>query len=253
MILNKIAATLAAALPVLAMSASLTNANIDTRTTTNVVSFSDLAFDDLSKLRTDQLQFHGAVGDSGKFTIAGPFGAHVAVSVAPGSGMSVSDQVRDPATQSISYDAAITGTTGLTITQSWTVTQSGSIQAGVGADGLHYLEFVGNNDGFLKAGGVFDYSVTMPGDWSRNGTATGDSELLGLNSGFTVAKDFVFDALSDTTTLEVVDAHYGANAPSVGLDFKLYGVSAVSEPVSPALLLAGLGVLGLVARRRRAA
>lgn len=251
MILNKIAAVLAASVPVLAMSASLTNANIDTRTTTNVLSFSDLSFDDLSKLRTDQLQFHGAVGDSGKFTIDGPFGAHVAVAVVPGSGMSVSGQARDPSTQSISYDAAIKGTSGLTITQSWVVTQSGSIQAGV-ANGLHTLEFVGNNVGFLKAGGVFDYSVTMPGDWSHNGMGTGDSELLGLNPGFTVTKDFVFDAATDTTTLEVLDTHYDVNQPNVGLDFKLFGASAVSEPVSPALMLAGLGVLGLAARRRRA-
>lgn len=252
MIPHKIAAALAAGLPVLAMSASLTNANIDTRTTTNQLSFSDLAFDDLSKLRTDQLQFHGAVGDSGKFTIDGPFGAHVAVSVAPGSGMSVSNQARDPSTQSVSYRAAITGTSGLTITQSWVVTQSGSMQTGVGANGLHYLEFTGTNVGFLKPGGVYDYSVTMPGDWSRSGTATGDSELLGLNPEFTITKDFVFDASTDTTTLEVLNRHYDVNEPSPGLDFKLFGVSAVSEPVSPALLLAGVAVLGLVSRRRAA-
>ena len=253
--LTKVMSVLAmAALPALAMSASLTNSNIDARTTTNVLSFSDLSFDDLSKLRTDQLQFHGAVGDAGKFTIDGPFGAHVVVSVNPGQGMAVSNQAFDPATGSVSYRAAITGTANQTITQSWTVTTSSSLQKGITADGLHYLEFVGNNDGFLKVGGTFDYLVTMPGDWSHEGTATGDSELVGLNSDFTVKKDFVFDAATDTTTLEVLDTRYAVGKPGVGLDFRLFGastVSAVSEPMAPAMMLAGLAALGLASRRRR--
>jgi hypothetical protein len=246
----KMVAALAAGLPMLAMAAGLTNSNIDTRTTTNVLSFSDLAFDNLDKQRTDRLQFHGAVGDSGKFTIEGPFGPDVAVSVVPGRGMGVSNQSRDPATEAIVYRAAITGTTARTITQSWNVSNSASMKTGVGGNGLHYLEFIGNNTGFLKAGGVFDYSVTLPGDWSRNGTGTGDSELLALNPEFSVMKDFVFDPLSDTTTLEVLNAHYDVNHPNVGLDFKVFGVSAVSEPLSPALLLAGLGLIGVAGRRR---
>lgn len=250
--LTRIAAALLAGLPMLAMSASLTNDNIDTRSTANVLSFSDLSFDDLSKLRTDTLQFHGAVGDAGKFTIDGPFGPHVSVTVAPGSGMSVSNQSYDAATGSVSYRAAITGSAGQTITQSWTVTSSSSMQTGVAANGLHYLEFVGNNVGFLKPGGLFDYSVTLPGDWSRNGTATGDSELLGLNAEFTVTKDFVFDAASDTTTLDVRSTNYDVSHPAVGLDFRLFGVSAVGEPATPALLLAGLGLMGFTIRRRRA-
>ena len=239
------------ALPLASMAATLTNANIDTRTTTNELSFSDLAFDHLDKERTDTLRFHGAVGDAGKFTIAGPFGSHVAVAVVPGQGMAVSNEAFDPASGSVSYRAAITGTHNLSITQSWNVSNSASMQRGVSSDGLHTLEFIGNNDGFLKAGGVFDYAVTLPGNWSTRGTATGDSELLGVNPEFTVAQDFVYDRASNTTTLEVLDTNYDLSHPNVGLDFIVFG-SPVSEPMSPSLLLAGVGVLGWMSRRRQA-
>jgi hypothetical protein len=249
---SSFAIALAGALPMAAMSASLTNSNIDTRTTTNVLSFSDLAFDNLDKQRTDVLQFHGSVGDAGKFTIDGPFGKNVAVSVTPGSGMKVTNEAFDPTTASISYQAAITGKTNQTITQSWNVRTSSSMKTGVASNGLHYLEFTGTNNGFLKAGGVFDYSVTLTGDWSTQGTATGDSQLLGLNPEFTIAKDFVFDAASDTTTLEVINSRYDLAHPDVGLDFIVYGTPAVSEPLPSALLLAGLGALGWMSRRRQA-
>lgn len=250
--LSRLAVAFVSGLPVVAMSASLTNSNIDSRTTTNLLSFSDLAFDHLAKERTDLLQFHGSVGDAGKFTIDGPFGPSVAVSVTPGSGMSISNEAFDPATGSVSYRAAVTGKSGLTVTQSWIVHTSSSMKTGVAGNGLHYLEFIGSNTGFLKAGGAFDYAVTLPGDWSTQGTATGDSELLGLNPEFTVTKDFVFDASTDTTTLEVFNAHYDLNQPNVGLDFIVYGTPAVSEPLPSALLLAGLGALGWASRRRRA-
>ena len=105
--------------------------------------------------------------------------------------------------------------------------------------------------GFLKAGGVFDYSVTLPGNWSTQGTATGDSQLLGVNPQFTVTRDFVFDPRSNTTTLEVLDTHYDPSHPNVGLDFIVFG-SPVSEPLPSTLLMAGLGALGWVSRRRRA-
>ena len=250
--LSSVVTAFALGLPVVAMSASLTNSNIDSRTTTNLLSFSDLAFDHLEKQRTDQLQFHGSVGDAGKFTIDGPFGPSVAVSVTPGSGMRISNEAFDPATGSVSYRAAITGKSGLTVTQSWIVHTSSSMKTGVAGNGLHYLEFIGSNTGFLKAGGAFDYAVTLPGDWSTQGTATGDSELLGLNPEFTVTRDFVFDASTDTTTLEVFDAHYDLSRPNVGLDFIVYGTPAVSEPLPSGLLLAGLGALGWASRRRRA-
>ena len=249
--LSRVVTAFVLGLPVVAMSAALTNSNIDTRTTTNVLSFSDLAFDNLDKQRSDQLQFHGSVGDSGKFTIDGPFGPNVVVSVVPGSGMSVSNQARDPSSGSVSYRTAITGTAGLVITQSWNVTESSSMTTGISSSGLHFLEFTGNNDGFLKAGGVFDYSVTLPGNWSTPGTSTGDSQLVGLNPEFTVTKDFVFDPASDTTTLEVLNEDYDPAHSNVALDFIVFG-SPVSEPLPPVLMLAGLGALGWMGRRRRA-
>lgn len=249
--LSRLVVALASALPVVAMSAALTNNNIDTRTTTNVFSFSDLAFDNLDKQRTDVLKFHGSVGSVGTFTITGPFDPSDAVVLTPGSGMSVSGEHFNPADGSVSYGAAITGTSHLSITQSWNVTRSASMKTGINANGLQYFEYTGNNVGFLRAGGVFDYSVTLPGDWSTPGTSTGDSELLGLNPEFKVTKDFVFDPVSDTTTLDVRNANYDLNHPNVNLDFIVFG-SPVSEPLPSALLLAGLGALGWVGRRRQA-
>jgi len=242
-------------LPAAAMSAALTNNNIDTRTTTNAFSFSDLAFDHLDMHRSDALQFHGAVGDSGKFTITGYLGPSVAVSVAPGAGMFVFNQTRDPSTGSISYNAVVTGNGNQTITQSWNLTTSSSMIQGVSGDGLHTLEIKVGNNGFLKEGGVFDDVVTLAGNWSTAGTATGDFELLGLNPEFTITRDFVFDAATDTTTVEVVNDHYDVGNPNVGLDFVLFGssVSPVDEPLPAGLLLGGLGLLGGLARRRRAA
>ena len=251
--LTRIVAACLVALPVLAMSATLDNSNIDTRTTTNVLTFSDLAFDNLDQQRADFLRFHGSIGDSGLFSYTGYFGPTVVVSVVPGSGMSVSNQARDPSTGHVSYTAAITGTTGLTIRQSWDMTTNSPMVKGVSSDGLATLEFIGANGGFLKTGGVFDYSVTLPGDWSAHGTDTGDSQILGLASGFTFTKDFVFDAATNTTTVEVLDTDYGSGNPFVNLDFILYGsaIQAVSEPMSPALMLGGLAVLACISRRRR--
>jgi len=249
--LSRIVTAFLSGLPVLAMSATLTNSNIDVRTTTNVLSFSDLAFDNLDKQRSDLLRFHGAVGAAGEFTIDAAFSPSVVVSVVPGSGMSVSNQAYDPASERISYRAAVTGTTNLTITQSWNVRTSPSMTTGVSSNGLHYLEFTGNNDGFLKSGGVFDYSVTLPGNWSTQGTSTGDSELVGLNPEFSVTQDFIFDPVNDTTTLEVLNTDYDLSQPNLALDFMVFG-SPVSEPLPSALLLAGLGALGWTSRRRRA-
>jgi hypothetical protein len=59
------------------------------------------------------------------------------------------------------------------------------------------------------------------------------------------------DPASDTTTLEVLDTNYDLCHPNVALDFVIFG-SPVSEPLTPALLLAGLGVLGWASRRRQA-
>lgn len=250
--LSRIVATFASALPVVAMSSTLTNSNIDVRTTTNVLSFSDLAFDHLVKQRSDVLQFHGSVGSAGTFTIDGPFASSAGVAVTAGSGMIVSGEAFNPANASVTYRAAITGNTDLTVRQSWNVTNSSSMKTGIAANGLPTLEFLGNNYGFLKAGGVFDYAVTLPGDWSTTGTAAGDSELLALNPEFTVTQDFVFDPASNTTTLEVRNTSYDLSHPGVGLDFIVFG-SPVSEPLSSALLMAGLGALGWLGRRRQAA
>ena len=249
---SKLVTTLALALPVAALSATLTNDNIDTRTTTNVLSFSDLAFDNLDKVRTDVLQFQGAVGDSGTFNVTGAFNPGDTTSVVSGSGISISN-VTAPGAFGFSWTATVVGSANQTVTQSWSMAQTTSVVTGVTGGGLNYLEFNGNNNGFLKTGGTFDYSVTLPGDWSTQGTATGDSQLLGLGAGFVVTKDFVFDPTSNTTTVEVLSTSYAAGSPNVGLNFMLYGSTAVpvDEPTPTALLLAGLGAIGWIGRRRQ--
>ena len=56
---------------------------------------------------------------------------------------------------------------------------------------------------------------------------------------------------ANTTTLEVLDTDYDVNHGDVALDFVIFG-APVSEPLTPALMLAGLGALGWTSRRRQA-
>jgi hypothetical protein len=94
---------------------------------------------------------------------------------------------------------------------------------------------------------AFDTSVTLPGNWTRQGTSSGDHELLGVAPGFS-APQFVYDASDNTTTVTTSDPTYAGG--KFGLDFTLFG-SAVPEPETWAMMLVGFGALGGALRSSR--
>jgi hypothetical protein len=230
-----------------AHGAALSENNIDLRTTHYDMVFDDLTFANAFNHRSDLLQFHGSVGDTGSFGVVG-FSAGDTISVTPGAGMSVSNLQPANGSGVVVYTASIIGTTALDLTQSWINT--GTLTHGVTAGGLNYLDFFSKNSGFLRTGGLFDFFVSIPGNWSTFGTSTGQVEFLGLNPHFTISQDFVYDAASDQTTFEAIDTNYVQDSTNV--HFILYGQAlAVPEPTSAALLSMGVLALALGQRVRR--
>jgi hypothetical protein len=234
-----------------AAAATLTNSNIDVRTTEHRLSFSDLAFSGVSDFASTLLQFHGAIGDSGTFGVDG-FAPGQTISVTPGSGIAITGLTPANASGVVFYTATIVGTTNLTITQSWTNLpglpgQGFTLTPNV-ANGLNTLEFRSGNSGFLRVGGLFDFLVTMPGNWSVPGIGTGQSQLLGVNSQFAISNNFTFNATTNRTTFEAVSSSYPAGNPGVNLSFVLHG-SPVPENGTALTLLGGLALLSILPRR----
>lgn len=228
-------------------AAPLNNNSIDVRTTTFDMSFADLTFAGAFNYRADQLTFRGTVGDSGTFGVNG-LAPGSSISVIPGSGMNVTNLQPASASGVVFYTVSITGTTDLTITQSWITTRT--INSGITSAGQYYIDFFGRNSGFLRAGGIFDYSISIPGDWSSSGASSGQVQFLGINSDFSVAKNFVFDATTGRTTLEAINSDYNPTAVGPDIHFVLYG-QPVPEPTSAMMLSLGLAVLLFKRPRRR--
>ena len=163
----------------------LTNANIDDRTTHYDMVFSGLSFAGAYDQRSDLLQFHGAVGDSGIFDVTGvpPVSTFL---VQPGAGMSASNLQTANANGDVFYTATVVGTTDVNLTQLWV--NSKQLTSGITADGLYYLDFSAKNFGSLRTGGSFDFFVSIPGNWSTFGSALGQVQFLGINPEFTVVR-----------------------------------------------------------------
>lgn len=239
----------ALALP--AAAAPLSNANIYQRTTTHTISFADMSFAGASAARADRMDVAADVGDSGVFSVTG-FRPGFAISVSAGAGVDISNLMPADAAGVVRYTTTIAGAQDQNFTQSWTITASttgtGTLTLGISDGGLQYLEFFGRNQGFLSQGGRFDYSVSMPGDWSRPGTESGQVQFLGVNPGFTITQDFEYDALTDLTTVRIVNGSYDYARPSTDLHFILWGQPV---PEVPTLALLGVGLVVLAWRSQR--
>jgi hypothetical protein len=238
----------------LAAAAPLSNANIQQRTTTNAITFADLSFTGASAARSDRMDVIAGVGDSGVFTVTG-FRPGFSIAVTSGAGIAITNLQPADAGGVVRYTTTVVGPLDQNFTQSWTIgastTGSGTLTLGVSPGGLHYLEFFGRNQGFLPQGGTFDYSVSMPGDWSQAGTATGQAQFLGVNPSFTVTDSFTYDPNTHTTTLRILNTNYNLAQPSTDLHFILWG-QPVPEAPTAALLASGLALLGWLSRRRAA-
>jgi hypothetical protein len=123
-----------AAASIASQAAPLTTNNIDERDTLYALSFSDLTFAGALANRSDLLNFHGSVGDSGGFGISGFPPGYAGVSIVPGAGMTVTNQLPASSGGVVSYTAGIIGTSDLTVTQSWI--NHASVTTGITADGL---------------------------------------------------------------------------------------------------------------------
>jgi hypothetical protein len=236
---------------VTARSAVLTAANIDSRDTLYALSFADSSFAGAFTARSDNLHFHGNVGDSGTFGIVGFTPGNTSVSFTPASGMAVSNVQPANAALTILYTASIVGASQQSLTQSWI--NVSTLTSGVTAGGLDFLDFNAANSGFLRSGGQFDFKVVIPGHWSTFGTSSGDVQFLGINPAFTIVQNFAYDAVAGSTTFEALDSSYALGA-TTDVHFVLFGATAaVPEPATWILMLAGsLPMLGWAQRRRRA-
>jgi hypothetical protein len=117
--------------------------------------------------------------------------------------------------------------------------------------GYNILNF---NGGGSLTGTEFDgigfyVFVYIKGNWTTLGTSTGDLDYLGANAGFG-APSLTYDTGSDTTTLEVINPNY-TDGESAGINFDLIGSSAVPEPATWGLMLAGFFGLGGALRLAR--
>ena len=228
-----------------ATGATLSDSNINRRTTLYVMNFSDLTFAGAFNQRSDALQFNGAVGDSGTFGVVG-FPPGATISVVPDFGMTVSNIQPANSAGVVFYTTSIVGTSNLNVTQSWINT--GTLTTGATAGGLRYLDFFARNSGFLRIGGTFDFNVTIPGNWSSIGTSTGQVQLLGVNPQFSVTQTFVYDTNTNRTTFQAINSNYQQSTSDI--HFVLYG-APVPEPASVAMLSLGLITLLLKHRLRR--
>jgi hypothetical protein len=101
------------------------------------------------------------------------------------------------------------------------------------------------------AGGTFTYTLSIAGDFSAVGIGTGEHQLIGLNSLWTVTQNFAFNGTD--TIFSAYKNNYDPTTDRIGLDYQIYGsVAPVPLPAALPLLLSGvLGFVGVGARARR--
>lgn len=103
---------------------------------------------------------------------------------------------------------------------------------------------VGGFDTSLYSPGIDYYVyVDLPGDWTTQGTSTGDYIFNGVASGFSAP---TFTYIGGITTVETIDTDFTGGSPS--LSFTLVG-AAVPEFPTWAMLLLGFAGLGFVGHR----
>ena len=235
-----------------ATAATLTTSNIDTRQRVAQATFADLTFANAVQSSRNSLFFHGNVGDSGNFNLSLNAGFQSFAYFAD-AGISLTNVINPTSSGNPgAFTATIAGTTdqvaGFDTTRLASSTPS-VFSLGI-SNGLYMLELKTNGSGFVRNGGTYIESLVLAGDWSSHGAGPGQSELLSVQSGFAITKNFLFDAVSNTTAFEMVNNNY--NGSTASYDIVLHGdVAPIPEPETYAMMLTGLGLLGFMARRKK--
>jgi hypothetical protein len=160
-------------------------------------------------------------------------------------GISISETpiMNDQSTITIAGD----GTAGAWAT---TYETSGNLSRGV-QGGLNTLTFVGG--GSVTNYGTIGYYIFayLPGNWTTPGTSTGDYIFNGVGADFSTP---TFTYSGGVTTVESFATAYNSNNGDVtNLSFTLFGGPAVPEPATWAMLILGLGAVGVAVRQRKTA
>ena len=127
-------------------------------------------------------------------------------------------------------------------------TNSGPVLTNGSLGGLSTLTFTGGGNESGLSNPPFDFyaNVFLPGNWTTEGTSTGDYTNISWNTDFSTPT-FTYDSVTNTTTVSTVDLSYDPAAGSgPQLTFTLIGSSAVPEPSIWALMLVGFAGLGFV-------
>lgn len=192
------------------------------RESTYGITFSDtLSFSDASARYDTSFTATGNSGDTDSLALNLKTN-HTGFSWTGGGGLSVTNIVHTAGeatgdiasngaagTMQVGFDTAVSSTSFL---QSWLLHQK------------NYLEFFGGGSGLVDPASPFSLLVTLPGDWSTMGTGQLQTQLININSNWTVDKMFTFDGTK--TTFQAHIDEYNFQDPD--LQFRLY---ATPEPM----------------------
>jgi hypothetical protein len=225
------------------------------RTSDFTVTFSDQAFSNASANYALSFAYAGQAPYSSTFTLTLlPNFQNLVVSPGPEGTMTVSNTapVANATTVSFSNATGAPGSWGASYDSA--ATASGPLLTLGTQAGLATLNF--NGGGNVSGPGYtninYFINVFLPGDWTTEGTGTGDYQLLGIAPGFS-NPTFTFDPITNTTTVSTSNPDYAGDGSSTNMDLTLFGlpVAAVPEPSTWAMLILGFAGIGLMAVRRK--